>query len=278
MIGPIPHLISTRNRIGKNIHATFDDVFVRGPVSDVDVGVDREFENRKKRPTDRAVEPYPLDFTAIPAKNGKTTIMFFHGNGGNISHRLDSIKIFNSLGLNVFIFDYRGYGNSAGSASELNTYDDGISGWEYLIKNRGEKAEDIIIFGRSLGGSIASYLGTKLNPKGIILESVFTSVKDLADTAYPFVPRSLIRFGYETKNYVKDIHSPVLIIHSSDDEIVPFNHGEVIFQNANEPKSFMEISGSHNHGFLESKNQYISGLKNFLEEIDEKNNDNSISN
>jgi len=204
----------------------------------------------------------------IPKEDADTTLLFFHGNGGNISHRLDSIKIFNSLGMNVFIFDYRGYGNSEGSANEQNTYDDARSAWDYLLKNKGIKAENIIIFGRSLGGAIAANLGSTLKPKGIILESTFTTVKEFASEAYPFVPEALIHFNYETTKYLKEINYPVLVIHSENDNIIPFKYGEALFKNANEPKTFVKIRGDHNRGFLQSRDIYVAALKKFLQECD----------
>lgn len=204
----------------------------------------------------------------IPSKDANTTLLYMHGNGGNISNRLSSIEIFNSLGLNIFIFDYRGYGNSSGSASEQNTYDDAMRAWEYLINEKGIKAENIIIFGRSLGGAIAANLASQVKPKAVILESTLTSAKDMASDVYPFVPSSLIRFKYETLEYLKDINSPILIIHSENDNIIPFKHGKIVFENANEPKTFVQIRGSHNHGFLESKVTYIKALENFLKEVE----------
>lgn len=203
----------------------------------------------------------------IPKKGADLTLLFLHGNGGNISHRIDSIKIFNSLGMNVLIFDYRGYGKSGGNATEQNTYDDARSAWDYLVKNKKVKAEDIIIFGRSLGGAIAANLGSTLKPRGMILESTFTSAKEFASDVYPFVPKSLIHFTYGTTKYLKDINYPILVVHSKDDDIVPYKHGEAVFKNANEPKSFLKIRGSHNQGFLQSKDIYVNSLKDFLKEI-----------
>jgi len=204
----------------------------------------------------------------IAKKDAKTTILFLHGNGGNISHRLDSIKLFNSLQMNVFIFDYRGYGNSGGTPSEQNTYDDAKSAWDYLLKNKMLKAEDIIIFGRSLGGAIAANLGSDLRPKAIILESTFSTAKEFVSNVYPFVPEFLIHFSYETTKYLKKINYPILVVHSEDDNIIPFKFGEAVFKNANEPKSFLKITGSHNYGFIQSKHLYVPALKNFLQEID----------
>ena len=203
----------------------------------------------------------------IPKKGADVTLLFLHGNGGNISHRLDSIKLFNSLEMNVFIFDYRGYGNSEGSANEQNTYDDARSAWDYLIKNKNVKAEDIIIFGRSLGGAIAANLGSTTKPKGIILESTFTTAKELVSDVYPFVPQSLIHITYGTTRYLKDINYPILVVHSIDDNIIPFKHGQAVFKNANEPKTFVQIRGDHNRGFIQSKDIYADSLKDFLKEI-----------
>lgn len=205
----------------------------------------------------------------IPKKDAETTLLFLHGNAGNISHRLESIKIFNSLGMNVFIFDYRGYGKSKGSADEQNTYDDAMAAWEYLLRQKKAKAEDIIIFGRSLGGSIAAYLGAKLKPKAVILESTFSSARDFISDVYPFLPQALVRYSYETKTYLKDISSPILIIHSENDDLVPFKHGRLIFESANEPKSFLKIRGDHNLGFIQSQEIYIEGLKKFFLTIED---------
>jgi len=204
----------------------------------------------------------------IPKKGAKTTLFFLHGNAGNISHRLDSIKLFNSLGMNVFIFDYRGYGNSDGSANEQNTYDDARSAWEYLLKSKGLKPEELVIFGRSLGGTIAANLGSRVKPKAMILESTFSTVDKLASDIFPYVPKYLIRFKYETTKHLKDIKYPILIVHSVDDNIIPYRFGEEVFKNANEPKTFVQISGGHNHGFLQSKDIYLPALKKFLQECD----------
>jgi len=201
----------------------------------------------------------------IPSKNSTTTLLFFHGNAGNISHQLDSIEIFNSLGLNVFIIDYRGYGNSEGNINEQNSYDDTRAAWNYLIETRGIEDKDIILHGRSLGGAIAAHLGGEVEPKAVILESSFSSIKKMAAHTYPFVPSFLVRYSYNTAQHVKKINSPILIMHSKDDDIVPFIHSEIILKNANIPKKFVEIQGDHNSGFLQSKDIYIAALKNFIQ-------------
>ena len=201
----------------------------------------------------------------VPARNNHGTILFFHGNAGNISHRLESIGIFHSLGLNTLIIDYRGYGNSTGSPSEQGIYLDGEAAWQHLVFTRKISPKKIIIFGRSLGGALAVHTAKKHTPAGIIIESSFTSVPDLAAQLYPWLPvRWLSRLHYNSLQKIKDVNTPVLVIHSRDDDIIPFSHGEKLFSEALQPKIFLKISGSHNNGFLSSGNKYRQGLANFL--------------
>ena len=197
----------------------------------------------------------------------RPVVLFCHGNAGNISHRLDTLAIFDRLGLNTFIFDYRGYGRSQGKPTEAGTYRDVEAAWLYLVENEGVPPERIILFGRSLGGAIAAYLAAKKNTKAgaLILESTLTSVPDLGGDKYPFFPvRLLSRFQYNTRGFLKKITLPVLVIHSPQDEIIPFSHGKALFEAANEPRQFMQISGSHNEGFLSPGETYIQGLKKFV--------------
>ncbi len=204
----------------------------------------------------------------VPATEEKGVVLFFHGNAGNISHRLDSLRIFHSLGLSTLIIDYRGYGRSGGEISEPGTYRDADAAWKYLTDTRSIPAERIIVFGRSLGASIASYSAATSNPGGLILESAFTSVPDMAARLYPVFPvRLLSRYDYDTRKNLLSVRCPVLIIHSPADEIIPFGIGRKLYDTANEPKSFLEIHGSHNDGFLASGEKYISGLKKFTGQV-----------
>jgi fermentation-respiration switch protein FrsA (DUF1100 family) len=206
-----------------------------------------------------------LDAWFIPADPARGTVLFCHGNAGNISHRLDSIRIFHDLGLSVLIFDYRGYGQSTGRPTEKGTYKDADAAWQYLVEQRGTQPENIILFGRSLGASIAADLATRQPAAGVILESAFTSVPDVAAQLYPWLPvRWLSRYQYNTRKKLADIHSPVLIVHSRDDEIIPYSNGERLYEAANEPKLFLELRGGHNDGFMVSGDSYIRGLETFL--------------
>lgn len=201
----------------------------------------------------------------IPARNQRGVLLFCHGNAGNISHRLDSIAIFNHLGLSTFIFDYRGYGKSQGKVSEKGTYNDAEAAWRYLIRLKDIAPNEIIIFGRSLGSSIASWLAKQHRPRGLIVESSFTSVPELASDLYPFFPVKLIsRFRYDTLGSIAEVRCPLLVIHSRNDEIIPFVHGQKLFEIARDPKQFLEISGTHNEGFITSGRTYVGGLSAFI--------------
>jgi len=202
----------------------------------------------------------------IPADSAQYTLIFCHGNAGNISHRLESIKQFHELYLNVFIFDYRGYGKSDGNISEQGTYLDAQAAWNYLIIEKNIDPNKIIIFGRSLGAAIACQLATQQNPIAIIMESAFESVPELAAQIYPFLPvRWLSRFEYNNHDNIKKLDCPVLMIHSRQDEIIPFSHGKKLFAEAKEPKQFLEIQGSHNEGFYISDQIYKKGILKFLD-------------
>jgi fermentation-respiration switch protein FrsA (DUF1100 family) len=201
----------------------------------------------------------------IPARKETGTVLFFHGNAGNISHRLESILILNQLNLSVFIFDYRGYGKSSGKPSEQGTYLDAQAAFHYLTAVRHIDISRLIYFGRSLGGAVAAQLAVIHPPKALILESTFTSAPDMARHIFPLFPaRWLSRFSYNTAMTMRAIHCPVLIIHSPDDEIIPYKFARKLYKTANKPKQFLAIHGGHNDGFIQSGQIYTKGLKHFL--------------
>jgi len=201
----------------------------------------------------------------IPAMPRRGVLLFFHGNAGNISHRLDSIATFHRLGLSTLIVDYRGYGRSQGRPTEPGTYQDAEAAWRYLVEERQISPADIVIFGRSLGGGVASWLAQRHTPGALILESTFTSVTDIATQQYPFLPvRQLGRIHYDTLARLPEIGCPVLIVHSPDDRLIPYEHGQSLFAAAGEPKEFLEIRGDHNNGFIISASAYEARLNDFI--------------
>lgn len=201
----------------------------------------------------------------IPHPTPRATLLFFHGNGGNISHRLEKINVFNDLGLNIFIFDYRGYGLSTGDPDEAGTYADAIAAYRFLIEEKNISPENTIFYGESLGSSISSWLAKQHPPGALILDSGFTSIKDMASHYYPFLPVNIItRIRYPTLQHMMDINSPLLVIHSIEDEIIPFDHGLELYEKANGPKTMLQISGDHNFGFYTSLLKYKEGMNSFI--------------
>ncbi len=203
----------------------------------------------------------------VPAKVGSApAVLFCHGNGGNVSHRVGTLRALRELGMATLIFDYRGYGVSDGSPSERGTYLDAEAALRHLTDERGIAPGRIVVHGRSLGGAIAAWLAERTGLGAQILESTFTSVPGLAAMLFPLLPaRRLARFSYDTESSVRRVRCPVLVIHSPDDELIPYEHGRALFAVANEPKSFLDLAGGHNDGFVVSEISYKAGLRAFFE-------------
>jgi len=201
----------------------------------------------------------------VPADEPRGTMLFFHGNAGNISHRLDYLLLFNRMRFNTLILDYRGYGKSTGSPSEEGTYRDAEAAWDYLRAVRSVQPQNLVIAGESLGGAVATWLAAKVGPRAIVLLSTFTSVNDLGAQIYWFLPVRLIsRLGYDNAENLKRIKAPVFIAHSRDDDVIPFSHGKKLFEGAAEPKAFLEMRGGHNDGFIFSRPEWGAQLAAFL--------------
>lgn len=203
----------------------------------------------------------------IPASEARGTLLYLHGNGGHMGHRLDPIEVFHRLGLNVLIIDYRGYGNSSGKPSEASTYEDALAAWNYLTQHKRLRPERIVLFGESLGGSIAAWLAARQPPAGLILYASFTSVPDMAQALYPMFPASwLARYHYDTRAALSKAHCPLLILHSSEDEIIPFSHGQTLLDAANTPKQLVELRGGHNDALWVSRAVYAREVEHFLQQ------------
>ncbi len=203
----------------------------------------------------------------VPVLPSAGTVLFCHGNAGNISFLLDTLHFFNKLKLNVLVFDYRGFGRSGGKPSEEGTYRDVEAAWGYLVRSRRIDPGTIAVIGRSLGGPIAAWLCQTRMPGALVLESTFTSAVDVAEYHYPTAPAELL-FGdtYNTAGFLARIRCPVLVVHSPEDEIIPYKLGEKLFKLIQGPKEFLLIHGSHNSGFVESSSQYATVLERFLSE------------
>lgn len=201
----------------------------------------------------------------VPRVDARGTLLFSHGNAGNISHRIETLRQFHDLGLNVLMYDYRGYGESTGKPSEEGLYRDLEAAWRWLVEARGRAPGEIVLAGRSLGGAVTAQLAARVKPACVVLESTFTSVPDLGAELYPWLPvRMLSRLRFDALARVPGISAPVQIIHSRDDEIVPWAHGRKLHAAAGDSAELLTISGGHNTGFVDSYETYRQGLDEFL--------------
>ncbi|HEX8635909.1 MAG TPA: alpha/beta hydrolase [Pyrinomonadaceae bacterium] len=184
---------------------------------------------------------------ALAPVEARTTLLYLHGNGGNISHRYDFLNELVGLPVNILIIDYRGYGKSEGRPSEGGLYLDARAAWEHLTTTRATPPAQIVIFGKSLGGAVAIELATQVEACGLIVQSSFTSVADMAGEVLPFVPRFVIRTKMDSLSKIASVTCPKLFIHSQADEIVPYRLGRRLFDAARAPKQFYEVEGApHN--------------------------------
>lgn len=191
-------------------------------------------------------------------------LLLCHGNAGNISHRLHFYRAWLELGVNVFAFDYRGYGRSEGRPGEQGTYCDAQAAVRWL-RQKGFAFANVIVLGKSLGGGVASELMLREPLGGLILQSTFTSIPDIGGELYPWLPvRRLHRIKYDTVNRLPKIKTPVLVAHSRTDDLIGFHHAEQNFKAANEPKQFLEISGNHVSVIEDGRAEYIKGLEAFF--------------
>jgi fermentation-respiration switch protein FrsA (DUF1100 family) len=199
------------------------------------------------------------------AQQPPMVFLFFHGNAGNITYRYDIIRRFMSLPVHVLIIDYRGYGKSQGRPSEKGLYLDAKSAWDYLSAERGIPSERVILFGKSLGGAVAVDLATHVKPAGLIVQSSFTSIPDMAHTIFPFLPRFLVRTKMDSIRKIREIDCPKLFVHSPEDELVPYRLGLRLFEEAREPKTFYTVQGaSHNDTYLVGGERYLDALQQFI--------------
>lgn len=204
----------------------------------------------------------------IPHQDARATLVWFHGNAGNISGRLLNIKLLHDrINTNIFIFDYRGYGRSEGTVSEKGTYLDGEAAINYLLSRQEAAARRLILFGRSLGAAVAAEMAIRFASLGLILESPFVSIPEMARAIFPSLPIAwLLQTRYDTMEKVRLVKTPILVLHGDRDATVPFAQGKRVFEIASHPKKFHRIVGaSHNDTFLVGGEEYYGALRDFIE-------------
>ena len=203
-------------------------------------------------------------------EDAEHTVVFSHGNAGNISGRLDIAKTIYDKGVSVFLYDYRGYGNSEGSPNEDGFFDDARSVVNYLAGEQGIPTDSMIFYGRSLGGSAAAHQASEFNGAGLVLDSAFANIRSMAQSAYPFVPSFLVRAEFPTDQFLMNRGEiPVLFMHSPDDQIVLFDQGRQLYEQAEGEKRFVELRGGHNDNFHNSRDIYEEAWMEFIAQLNQ---------
>lgn len=186
------------------------------------------------------------------ASNGRVadparTIIFCHGNAGNISHRLETVEFWLRLGANVLLFDYRGYGQSDGRPSEKGLYEDVAAAYDWLVDNGKADPSSIVAFGRSLGGAVAVDLASRRDCSGLMVESSFSSLVDMGRHMFPFFPvKLLLKYDFDSISKIRNLNCAVVITHSPDDDMIPYEQSKRLYDAAADPRKFVDLSGLHN--------------------------------
>lgn len=212
----------------------------------------------------RASDGVELEAWWLPGPRPDAPVLLcLHGNGGSLSHRVEKMRLFRGAGAAQLWVDYRGYGASAGVPSEKGLYRDAEAAWSWLAA-RGVPASRVVVYGESLGGGVAVELATRRGPAGLIFESGFTSLADMAKLVLPRFPARLASERYDSLGKIAGWKGPLLVLHSPQDDIVPFELGRRVFEAAPGPKTFVELKGDHNEGFLATGPAYGKAVADFL--------------
>ena len=195
------------------------------------------------------------------------TLLFFHGNAGNITHRLENVAYLIQSGIQVFIFDYRGYGKSRGRPHEDGLYRDALAAYDYVVSRPEVDAEKIVLFGRSLGGAVAVQLATQRACDKLILESTLTSATEMAGMLFSGLPvKMLVRSRFDSLGAIAALQMPILVIHGTEDEVIPFELGQRLFAAANAPKYWYAIDrAGHNDTYAVGGQEYFTRLFQFIQ-------------
>ena len=201
----------------------------------------------------------------IPSDKAVATLLFFHGNAGNITHRIENIFFLHHLKLNVFIFDYRGFGRSEGEPDEEGIHLDSQAAYNAVLDQPGVSVKSLFFFGRSLGGAFAAYTAMKNPAAGLILESTFTNAVDMADRMLPFLPGWFVSAELNTQSCVSQLKLPKLFIHGTMDNMIPYTMGRELYKAAAQPKEFYSIVGAgHNNTWYVGGREYFDKIKEFI--------------
>ncbi|HAN77843.1 MAG TPA: hypothetical protein DCQ31_08760 [Bacteroidales bacterium] len=212
---------------------------------------------------------YQLNAWYIESSAPRATVLYLHGNAGDLNCLIEQFEVFDDLGLNVFAVDYRGYGKSSGTINLKNDIlADSEAAFNYAVRFLNIKPEDIIIWGRSIGSAPATFLANKYKVKALVLESGFAELSKVVETKLPFLPvKQLLKYSYNNTELIGKIECPKLFIHGKNDPLILFENSEILFAKANVPKQLLALQGEHNNLLFVAKKEYLEGVNRFLEPI-----------
>ncbi len=201
----------------------------------------------------------------IPGPREDSPVMLcLHGNGGNLSSRVDKMKLFHDAGAAQLWVEWRGYGESSGSPDEAGLDRDGRAGWDWLTLERGIPPARVALYGESLGCGVAVELATRVPAGGLIVDSGFSSIAEMGRAVLPWFPAALLSIRFDNLAKLPRVTMPTLFLHSPQDDIIPYEQALRNYAAAGGPKTFVELRGSHNDGFLETGPAYASAIRDFL--------------
>ena len=230
-------------------------------------------------PTDVGLEAEDVDFCAadgtalhgwwFPHANARGTLVICHGNAGNISDRLWMARDLADVPLNLFLFDYRGYGRSKGLPSEKGTEQDVLAAYEVAHARLGHvENPPILVYGRSLGGGIALQLATACPVRAVVLESTFTSIVEIGERFYPhLLPKLTCRNRYRSDLRIQEVEVPILIAHGPDDETIPYDMGEKLYSLAPNPFGFCKLNGCHNESGWQTAPEFGAEFRRLIDAV-----------
>ena len=206
----------------------------------------------------------------LPGGPPNRTLIYYHGNAGNMGDRLPKLRQLHGIGMNIFIFDYRGYGGSEGSPCLNGVVNDSFAAYRYVLSREDTDPNHIILYGESLGGAMAVQVAVQEKFSGLILESTFTSLLDMKRSTYPFFPDRIVPNEYRSLDLIREVHEPILIMHGTNDRTIPFTMGEQLYKAAPYPKRFVAFEGADHSDIIDREpDKYVQSIEAFLVEIGE---------
>lgn len=203
-----------------------------------------------------------------------TTLLFSHGNTGNLASRPHILELALRCGVSMFVYDYRGYGRSQGQPSVRGICDDGIAAHDHLVRQLGVDASQLLLYGESLGASVSCQIAAVRDVAGLVLQSGFASIRKIGTEMMPFMsvyPGFLFpRPELNNLKFVAGEHPPLLILHGEGDSVIPFSHAQLLYDRASEPKQLVGIPGAaHNDICFVDPQMYINAMKQFIAGLSE---------